>query len=355
MTLPALRQQIAQMLIMGFDGTKIDDQSPVHHWLTTDGLGGVILFDYDLQKHIPQKNMVSQSQVRTLTGQLREVAAKATHAIPEDMPLFIAIDYEGGAVDRFRQIDTEIKALSPRQYAALSEPERQREAQKMVEMVKLLGFNLNFAPVVDLNLTEMDGIIGKLGRSYSRNPDVVAKIARQFVDVFSENGVICCYKHFPGHGSARGDTHCGMTDVTETFHDEELIPYRLLLGNPAREVMVMTAHVVNRKLDASGLPATLSKDILTGLLRGQMGFDGVIVSDDLQMNAVSKQYSLADSLRLTINAGADMLIFANQLGKISPREVIDVVEALVQEKAIDGHRIQESYQRIKRLKQTIAQ
>lgn len=343
-----LRQQIAQMLIMGFDGAEINDQSPVKRWLSSDGLGGVILFDYDMQKHKPEKNFINYQQIYKLNADLRHLASQQ-----KDMPLLIAVDYEGGAVDRLRCLDKEKKTLSPKQYAQLSSQERQQEAQNMADALKELGFNLNFAPLLDLNLNEFQGIIGKLGRSFSNNWRTVAEIAEQFVEVFSKNQLICCYKHFPGHGSAIGDSHEGFVDVTRTFQADELEPYRYLLNKPY-PVMVMTAHVINRHLDESGIPATLSPAILNGLLRQDMGYDGVIISDDLQMKAISNHYSLSDALGLTINAGADMVIIANQLGKTDATEVIDTVETLVNNQVIAVERINQAYQRIKTLKQHVA-
>lgn len=339
-----LRQQIAQMLIMGFDGAEVEEQSPVKRWLSTDGLGGVILFDYDMQQQKPGKNLLNYSQVKQLISDLREMAVQH-----EDMPLFVTVDYEGGAVDRLRCLDPEKKTLSPKQYAQLAPQEQYQEAQKMVAALKELGFNVNFAPLLDLNLNEFQGIIGKLGRSFAKDWQTVTEVAEQFVEVFTKNGVICCYKHFPGHGSAIGDSHEGFVDVTRTFHPDELQPYRYLLTKDY-PVMVMTAHVINRHLDSSGLPATLSPAILNGLLREEMGYDGVIISDDLQMRAISDHYSLSDALSLTINAGADMVIIANQLGKTDATEVIDTIETLVNNQIIAKARIEQAYQRIKKLK-----
>ena len=219
--------------------------------------------------------------------------------------------------------------------------------------MKSLGFNLNFAPVVDLELNGMQGIIGPLQRSFSEKPEVVSRVARQFVDVFSQYGVACSYKHFPGHGSALGDTHKGFVDVTDTFQAAELLPYKTLLPKSDKPVMVMTAHVVNRHLDPSGLPATLSHKILTGLLRDEIGFDGVIISDDLQMQAIAEHYSLEETLCLTINAGADMLIFGNQLGENSAPEIINIIEQAVVDHKIDLNRIDEAFGRIVRLKQQL--
>lgn len=337
------------MLIIGFDGSSIHSKSPVSQWLESDGLGGVILFDYDLPQARPGKNIINQDQVKRLTREL-VAAALESPAMPDNLPLLIAVDCEGGVVDRLKKLYEHDPCVSPRQFASLSTEEQALEAQKMALRLRALGFNLNFAPVVDLDLNQDQGIIGKLDRSYSSDPQQVASVAQQFVTVLAQQGIGYCYKHFPGHGSALGDTHEGFVDVSDTFQPSELTPYRLLLQTKNIPMMIMTAHVINRQLDPAGLPATLSYPILTGLLREKMGFDGLIISDDLQMQAISQHYSLTDSLRMTINAGADMMIFGNQLGQHTATEIIDLIENLVSQQAIDPLRIQQAYQRIRRYK-----
>ncbi len=336
---------------MGFSGAAIDEQSPISKWLGGDGLGGVLLFDYDLIKKSPGKNLQTKAQIKQLTTQLKRYGQHSAFAREEGLDPFIAIDYEGGAVDRLASIEGCLKTKKPCELAMLSDEALRVEAGKMAKMLQDLGFTLNFAPVVDLNLNEEQGIIGKLGRSFSADSKQVARVAKIFVEVFAGYGLSCCYKHFPGHGSAIGDTHQGFVNVTETFQSKELEPYSLLLTHTELPAMIMTAHVINHKLDASGLPATLSYSILTGLLRQELGFNGVIISDDLQMQAIANHYSVEDVLRLTINAGADMLIFANQLGEITAPELIDKIEKMVQENLIAKERIEEAYQRILGLKQ----
>lgn len=340
------------MLIMGFSGSEINEHSPVAHWLANDGLGGVLLFDKDLETGLYGKNLKNQSQIKHLIGQLNHYATLGS-SDNNDLPLLTAIDYEGGAVDRLTKVAGCMSTLTAFELAGLPDDSLEEEFRQMAATLKSLGFNLNFAPVVDLNLNDQQGIIGKLKRSFSADPDVVIRIARQFVDVFSRYGIACAYKHFPGHGSALGDTHEGFVDITDTFKSDELIPYQRLLKDVHKPTMVMTAHVINKHLDNTGLPATLSHEILTGILREAMGYDGVIISDDLQMQAISDHYSLQDSLCLTINAGADMVIFGNQLGKITAPEVIDCIEQLVFNNKIDPQRIDEAYRRIVRLKQQI--
>lgn len=347
----SLRQKIGQMLILGFSGTSIDDKAPVSQWLSGDGLGGVLLFDKDLQceNHKIGKNLQTKPQIIQLNQQLRHFSAK-TKGLVGELPLWIAIDYEGGLVDRLAHVPDCPSTIKPAELAALSEENRLALLDEMAITLKDLGFNLNFAPLVDLNLNEKEGIIGKLGRSFSKSPEMVASQAREFVSVFAKRGILSCYKHFPGHGSAALDSHLGFVDVTHSFQYEELLPYQILLKNEERPALVMTAHVINKELDASGLPATLSYAMLTDCLRNRIGFDGVIVSDDLQMKAISLHFSLEESLSLSINAGADMLIFGNQLGDISATVLIDTIESLVEKKVISEERVEESFQRIKAYK-----
>ncbi|KGP63165.1 glycosyl hydrolase [Legionella norrlandica] len=347
-----IRNRIGQMLIMGFSGSELNDKSPVAQWLSNDGLGGVILFDKDLSTGLYGKNLKNQAQIKQLIRQLNYYSSMFSG--DNALPLLTAIDYEGGAVDRLSKIEGCMPTLKASELARLSCDDFDEEVNQMAVTLKSLGFNLNFAPVVDLNLNDQVGIIGKLGRSFSANPEIIIRLAKQFVDIFSRYGITCAYKHFPGHGSAEGDTHEGFVDVTETFQMDELDLYRGLLKDQCNPVMVMTAHVINRHLDKKGLPATLSYEILTKLLREGMGYDGVVISDDLQMQAISNHYSLDEALCLTINAGADMLIFANQLGTITAPEIIDVIERLVIDKRITSQRIDEAYRRIMRLKQQIA-
>lgn len=341
------------MLIMGFNGAEVHEKSQVIQWLTQDGLGGVILFDKDLSTGQYGKNLKNQAQIKQLIQQLQTYAKINSPLEQNQNTLLVALDYEGGAVDRLTKIEGCMPTMSPEKQANLLPSDFDEEISLMASTLKSLGFNLNFAPVVDLNLNNQLGIIGKLERSFSSDPERVAQCAQRFVELFTRHGVACCYKHFPGHGSAIGDTHEGFVDVTQSFNKDELLPYRLLFKNQEQPVMVMTAHVVNKNLDAKGLPATLSYDILTGLLRNTLNFDGVIISDDLQMQAIAKHYSLEESLELTVNAGADMLIFGNQLGSISAKEVIDCIENLVIEGKISQQRIDDAYRHVVRFKQQI--
>ena len=348
----SLRNKIGQMLIMGFTGTQLDENHPVVDWLQSDGLGGVILFDYDLQVKQYGKNIIDKSQIRHLIHQLNHYSSWTLK--PADrLPLLTAIDYEGGAVDRLSKVDECMPTMCASQQAMLSDEDFKEEISQMADILQDLGFNLNFAPVVDLDFKHGTGILGDLNRCFSKDPAKVSRLAREFTAIFNKKGIACAYKHFPGHGSASGDTHNSCVDVSESFCETELLPYRSAFKGSNDPVMIMTAHVINRKLDDSGLPATLSHKMLTQLLRQTYGFDGVIISDDLQMQAIANHFPIDDAMALTINAGADMMIFGNQLGHHSALDLIDTIEDLVREGRVSPERIDEAYSRVVRLKKEI--
>lgn len=222
----------------------------------------------------------------------------------------------------------------------------------MTQTLKNTGFNLNFAPELDVNVNPDNPIIGKKDRSFSSDPKQIIRYASIYTQQFLNQRIQCAYKHFPGHGSSTKDSHQGFVDVTDTWQTYELEPFQQLLNSSASCGMVMTAHLVNRQLDSSGLPATLSHKILTDLLRKQLHFNGVIITDDMQMKAISDNYGLEQALVLAINAGADMLIFGNNLPAPpqDPKQVIDLIEAKVNSGEISQERINEAYQHIVTLK-----
>ena len=158
-----LRNKIAQMLIMGFSGYDVHENSEVVKWLQTDGLGGVLLFDFDLPANMHGKNLRDKAQIKRLNQDLNDYSALFGNALP----LLIAVDYEGGVVDRLSKVEGCIKTMKPCEQAQLPDEGLYNEAGRMAGTLKDLGFNLNFAPVVDLNLNDQQGIIGKLGRCFS--------------------------------------------------------------------------------------------------------------------------------------------------------------------------------------------
>ena len=353
----SLRDKIGQMLIIGFEGHHVDEHSTIVKAIRDDNIGGVVLFDYNPKTKRFDKNIESPLQVRQLNADLQEANHKAqlNHHRPL-LPLFISVDYEGG--EKGTRLNSNIgfpETVTAAIVGRTGDVAASRVAKTMATTLEDSGFNLNFAPVLDVNVNPDNPIIGKLGRSFSENPNEVVKYASIFSYQFLHHNVQCAYKHFPGHGSSTGDSHLGFVDVSDTWRLEELEPYEQLLGQDDACGMVMTAHLVNRQLDKSGLPATLSYKILTELLRHRLHFNGVIITDDMQMKAITDHYSLEKAVTLAVNAGVDMFIFGNQLSDIpqDPKKIIDLIEAKVKSGEISEQRINEAYQHIKAMKKTL--
>jgi beta-N-acetylhexosaminidase len=340
----SLRQKIAQMLCFGFNGALWTECQELKSWLDSpDGLGWLIEFDYDCHKKAYGKNIVSLEQLEKLNQDIKR-HYQTLH--PNQLPLMISIDVEGGRVDRLSKLDAYEHLPRAEEITKMTSKQRQIIWERSATLLKKLGFDLNFAPVVDLNLSPKEGIFGPLGRCFSESPQTVIDIAQEYLNILKNHGMMGCLKHFPGHGSAQGDSHEGFVDVTSTFSYQELIPYESLLSEPGLVECIMTAHVINRELDSSGLPATLSKTILTDILRKRLNYQGLIISDDLQMYAIAKNYSKEDALVYSIEAGADIIMFCNQLGWDSPVEMIDMIEQMVKIGRIQESNIDAAYQRI---------
>ncbi len=177
-------------------------------------------------------------------------------------------------------------------------------------------------------------------------------MAREFIKQHHKYGVLTSLKHFPGHGSSKDDTHNGIADVTDTWNERELKPYQQLIDSGYADA-VMTSHIVNRNLDKNGNPGTLSADILTGILRNRMKYDGVVFTDDMQMHAITKYYGLEEAIKLAVNAGVDIMTFSNNIQGSEERTVDKVhaiIRKMVQTGEIKKERIEESYRRIMKLK-----
>nr|WP_239005312.1 glycoside hydrolase family 3 N-terminal domain-containing protein [Legionella sp. MW5194] len=351
-----LRDKIGQMLIVGFEGKNVDVHSPILQAIAEENIGGVILFDYSDQTETFNKNIESPKQVQRLNQTLQRAADEANRLHHrEPLPLLISVDYEGGEVNRLNAKYGFPAIPSAEVFARLDDARAHQLAETMALTLTRNGFNLDFAPLIDVNVNPDNPVIGQLRRSFSADPKVVAHYAGVVSSHLRSHGLQCAYKHFPGHGSSTADSHVGFVDVSHTWKTMELRPYQQLLHQKFSCGMIMTAHIVNRQLDESGLPATLSHKVLTGLLRGKLKFDGVIVTDDMQMKAISDHYGLEKALTLAINAGADMIMFGNQLSD-KPQEtkaLVDLIEAKVKAGEISEKRIDEAYQHIVAFKRSL--
>lgn len=337
----SLDTAIGQMLLVGFRGTSIDKSHPIAADIRRRHLGGVVLFDYDVRLKQTGRNITSPEQLKTLTLQLQSLS---------DMPLLIAVDQEGGRVARLKEAYGFSATLSASELGKhhLDTVATYEHSKMMAWQLKSAGINMNLAPVVDLCANPDNPVIAKLQRCFSADPEQVSRHAAAFIRAHHELEISCCLKHFPGHGSSTADSHLGLVDVTETWTEDELEPYRRL--NTQADA-VMTAHVFNAKLDAD-YPATLSKATIQGVLREKLGFGGVVVSDDMQMGAITQHYGLETAIEKAILAGVDILVFGNNLNydpEIA-QKAVDIIKTAVQSGTIPESRILQSYSRIQKLK-----
>ena len=341
-----LDAKIGQLLMAGFRGLAAGPEHPIIRDICQYHLGSVVLFDYDVPLSSNKRNIQSAAQVRALIGALQEAA---------DDALLVAVDQEGGEVRRLREPVDFPPLPSARALGEDGNRERTRAAgaETAAGLVRL-GFNLNLAPVVDLNLNTQSPVIGGVGRCYSADPAEVVRHAGAFIEGHHQHGVPCMLKHFPGHGSAVDDSHLDLVDVTHTWSRVELEPYAELIDAGLADA-VMTAHVFNRDLDPH-FPATLSQATIGGLLRGELGYDGVVITDDVQMGAIANHYGFEAAIERTIAAGVDIVMLANNTlyqEDAVPR-AHHCIRELVENGRISEERIDESCARIARLKEISA-
>lgn len=340
---PTLTTMIGQMIMVGTRGMTIDEISPQFQQQIKDGkIGGIVLFDYDVIKKEAHRNIQSPEQVKGLIAGLQKNAP---------IPLFMAVDQEGGRVNRLKTKYGFPPSVSAQYLGDLDNVDStQYYGNRTATVCQELGFNVNFAPAVDVNYNPESPAIGKIERSFSADPKMVVKHASIIIETQDTKGILSTLKHFPGHGSAQADSHYGVTDVTKYWQESELIPFEQL-GKLDHNVAIMTAHVVNKNLDPD-FPATLSKKIITGILREKLGFQGVIFSDDMQMEAVNATFGFETLVKKSINAGVDVLVFGNNLkyDEMIPTKAIDIITKMVEEGGITKERIEQSYQRILKAK-----
>jgi len=345
MTSQLLQKMIGQLFIIGFKGDSITDTDAIYHDIKTGHLGGVILFDRHLATKAASNNITGYSQVSQLTAQLQELSSSK---------LLIAVDQEGGRVNRFRGEYGFPQTLSAAELGGPTNVELTRNSSRQTaEMLAACGINLNLAPVVDLNTNRENPIVGKVKRSFSSDAAEVYDHASTWMEEHEKLGIGHCLKHFPGHGSSEADSHLGFVDITNSWEENELTPYKeLIKTDSARAIMV--GHLFNKSLDAQ-FPATLSKHTIGDLLRKQMQFKGVVISDDMQMKAITDKYGLAEACIQAMNAGVDLIIIGNNL-EYDPEIYANLHDEVVQ--AVDNgilseNTIRGAYERIQAFKTSI--
>lgn len=338
-------QQLGQLLVVGFRGTEIDSDSKIVQDIKEFNLGGVVLFDYDVETAEFGRNIIDPNQLLRLSSAL--VAYSQT-------PPIIAIDQEGGQVSRLKERYGFPETRSAAYLGNIDNEDSTRHfARTIAQEFMVVGVNTNFAPVVDVNLNPDNPVIANYERSFSSDPEKVVEHVGYVLDEFDKEGLLSVLKHFPGHGSSNEDSHFGVTDVTNVWDKSELIPYKRLFED--RKInAVMTAHIYNANLD-SLYPATLSENIIQGLLRDSLGFNGVVFSDDMQMEAIRAEYGLETAIEQSLNAGVDILIFANNLvyEEDIAEKAISIMQRGIAEGRISEAKVDSALARVGRLKKEV--
>ncbi len=334
---------IGQMIIVGVHGKSIQPSDALYKEVQQGKVGGVIFYEKNIDPAKPYEG------IKSINRTLQSVSA---------IPLFTAIDQEGGVVNRLKTKYGFPKSVTAEYLGKTDNKDTTYfYGEQTAKTLKKLGINTNFAPVVDLSINKNNPIIAKYGRAYGDDPTLVAKHAGWTIQAHRKYKIITSLKHFPGHGSSKSDTHLGIADVTKYWSDEELEPYRLLLQNQQVDA-IMSAHIINKNLDPSGNPSTLSWKVMTELLRKKMGYNGVVFSDDMQMHAISKHFGLEKTIKMGIDAGLDVLMFSNNI-KNTDQRAANVVHKMIKEMVGKGEisedRIRQSYKRIIKLKQKYIQ
>lgn len=341
-----LDKMIGQMVMVGFRGLELSADNPVVRDISEARIGGIIVFSRDCTLNSTVRNIAGPDQLARLTSDLQ------SHA---EIPLFIAVDQEGGIIKR---LTGEMGFPETPSAAELGNSGDLKAAYKAGcvtgRTLKSVGINMDFAPVVDVNRNAANPVVAALQRSFSDDPRIVASFAESFINGLHSGGILSSLKHFPGHGSSHGDSHLGFTDVTDSWDKSELYPFSKLIDD-GKPDMVMTAHIFNSKWDRE-YPATLSRKVINGLLRRKLGFDGIVITDDMQMQAISGEFGFKEGIYRAVKAGADILLFGNNLIHEPGLGVkaAATLKQLVREGRLTKHRIKLSYERIMRVKQRMA-
>ena len=322
-----LREKVGQLLMVGFDGTELSSEFTA--WLKDYRPGGIILFS---------RNLVDPLQIAQLTTSLQELTSGE--------PLLIAIDQEGGRVSRLPK-DFTIFPPAARVAGCHSPELTYQTAAITARELRAVGINMNMAPILDINTNPSNPIIGD--RAYGQDPDQVCKMGTAIISGLHDEGVVACGKHFPGHGETTTDSHKELPVVNlskERLEHTELKPFGYAIAHGLQAMM--SAHVHFPALDAT-TPATLSHAVMTDLLRGRLGFTGLSLSDDLEMNAIVDHSSVGDAAVRCLQAGIDILLICHRQDRQA--EACEAVERALTSGDLSMQQIEASLKRLSEIKQ----
>jgi len=334
---------IGQMIMVGFSGKNPSDPGvkALQSQIASYHIGGALLIS---------RNIASPKQLRKLTDFLQD-------ASPRSLPLLIAVDQEGGYVQRLSRKTGHMSF--PSAWKMANDPRYGNGSsalkvyQKMADQLADAGINVNFGPVVDLNVNPNNPIIGRFRRSYGKDPERVVDYASYFVAAHKRRKILTAAKHFPGHGSSKTDSHKTFSDISNTWKPIELKPFEYIVNDTSVD-MVMIGHLYHPQFsDGPRLPASLSKRAIA-VLRDEDGvqFDGVVVSDDMEMGAIRKNFAFNESIIRAVNAGIDILIFSNttKVDRDLGKRIHRVIRRAVNDGRIQRQRIEDAFQRIRTMK-----
>ena len=342
----SIEKLVGQLIIAGFRDKSIKNDSPILSFIKNFNLTGVILYDIDLElggKDLTPgtRNIESPTQLIELTKHLQSISRQE---------LLISVDQEGGHTSRLKTIYGFAQDTTWAHVGKLNSPQLTKQfSEETANTLKDAGVNLNFAPVLDLDHGN-GSVISDQQRACSDDPEKVIEHARIFIKAHRENGVITCGKHFPGLGSASGDTHKGITDITGSWTVKDLQPFDTLIQENELDT-VMVSHAFDKKLDPN-YASSLSQNIITKMLRDDLGFEGVVICDDPSMRAISDHFNLEETFKLMLDAGVDLFCLGNNL-IYDPDYIpnaVNVVCNLISSGKIKKARIEQSIDKIELLK-----
>lgn len=320
-----LEEKIGQLLICGFEG--YTPSKEMEQLIKEYQIGGVILFS---------RNIKDPQQTARLCNSLQRMAG---------IPLFISVDQEGGKVSRLPKPFTQFPGN-----AAIGKSDSVKLAYSFGEItakeLKAVGINMDFAPVLDVNTNPQNPVINE--RAFSDNPIKVSMLGLSVIAGLQDNGIIACCKHFPGHGDTSLDSHYKLPIVEhdlERLREVEFLPFIQAVQNGV--AAIMTAHVIYKSIDEK-YPASTSEKIIHNLLRREMGFSGLVITDDLEMKAITDNYNMEEAAILAVSAGADIILICKDHER--QKAVRNALIKAVKDKIISEGRIDESIERIDAIK-----
>jgi beta-N-acetylhexosaminidase len=341
-----LRRRIGQMLLVGLRGLTPLEAAPTIRHIKDGSIGGVVLYDVDAETGGP-RNIQSRDQVRDLVSALKDAG---------EIPVLTTLDAEGGFYHRLKEKYGFPPATPAQDMGERNDLTFTRSAAGLTaEVLADVGIDMNLAPVVDL-LNPANLTVSARRRSFSSDPAKVTAHAREFILAHREHGVLTALKHFPGMGGVLRPHTPGLGELIEDWTTAELEPYRALIAEDLVDG-ILTARITHPQLDPD-YPGCLSKKVVDGLLRGELGYDGVAISDAMEMLAIWDVFGFERGTILAVNAGLDMLLFCNESGMVPydderAPEAVEIILGAVSRGEISEERINQSCARILRMKQRV--